>query len=173
MDTNSIFLIGDEKEKKVLRTKIPLFDFSRESKKELKDLIKKMRLVMKEANGVGLSANQIGVQKRIFVAQVPNDQGRIKFYVIINPEIKKISKEKIALEEGCLSIPETFGIVPRAEKLVLEGFDINGKKLKIKAWGLLARVFQHEVDHLNGMVFTDHCKEVRKIPENIEIKEIK
>ncbi|MDI6820879.1 MAG: peptide deformylase [Patescibacteria group bacterium] len=168
---NGIFLIDDEKKKKVLRTKLPLLDLTRENKKELRELIKKMRLIMKKTNGIGLSANQIGVQKRIFVAQVPDDQGHIKFYAVINPEITKTSKEKLALEEGCLSIPETYGTVLRAEKIVLEGYDLNSKKLKIKAWGLLARVFQHEVDHLNGMVFIDQCKDVRKVQKNIENKE--
>ena len=66
------------------------------------------------------------------------------------------------MEEGCLSVPEIFGEVERQEKIILEGYDKNGRKIKIKAWGLLARVFQHEVDHLNGKIFIDTAKNLHK-----------
>mgnify|MGYP003922156025 CR=1 FL=1 len=113
---------------------------------------------MREANGIGLSANQIGLPYRVFVAQVPDLQGRLKFYAIFNPEIVKVSKEKELFEEGCLSIPDKYALVPRYSHIVIKGFDINGKKIKIKAWGLLARVFQHEIDHLDGKLFIDRIK---------------
>ena len=161
--SDKIFVIGNKKEEVVLRKKIPPLDLARENKKELKDLIKRMRVIMKKANGIGLSANQIGFQKRLFVAQVPDEHGHQKFYAVINPEIVKVSKEKISSEEGCLSVPiDLFGLVERPEQVVLQGYNLEGKKIKIKAWGLLARVFQHEVDHLNGTIFVDKTKHLNK-----------
>lgn len=160
---SKFFLNTNKKEEKVLRNKIPPLDFSRENKKELRQLIKKMRQVMKAAPGIGLAANQIGIAKRIFVAQVPKSRESTsdqKFYAVINPKIIKTSSQKTKIEEACLSVPESYGFVERAEKVVLEGFNVDGKKIKIKAWGLLARVFQHEVDHLDGKLFIDRTKEV-------------
>lgn len=118
---------------------------------------------MKDADGVGLSANQIGIKKRIFVAQVPDDQGKLKFYSIINPKIVKIFSNKVAMEEGCLSVPEKYGEVLRPEKIILEGETIDGKKIKIKAWGLLSRVFQHEFDHLEGKLFIDKARHLHAL----------
>ena len=122
-----------------------------------------MRAIMKKAQGVGLSANQVGLDSNFFIAEVNG-----KFYSIFNPKLEKISEETEIMDEGCLSIPETFGDVERPSKATLSGFDINGKKIKIKAWGLLARVFQHEVDHLNGKLFIDKAKNIEKI----EIKKL-
>ena len=119
-----------------------------------------MRRIMQEADGIGLSANQIGLNMKIFVAKVEN-----KFYAIFNPEIIQSSKETVNLDEGCLSIPSVYGIVKRPEKVTLKGYDQNGKSVKIKAWGFLARVFQHEVDHLNGKLFIDHTKDLYKLAE--------
>ncbi len=118
-----------------------------------------MRITMQRANGIGLSANQVGLKYRFFVAQVPDLNGRLKFYAIFNPRIVKTSKEIDILEEGCLSIPEKYGLIERKLKIILTGFDPNGKKIKIKAWGLLARVFQHEIDHLDGKLIIDYLKE--------------
>ncbi|MFH1162313.1 MAG: peptide deformylase [Candidatus Jorgensenbacteria bacterium] len=159
-----MYLLGNKEQEKVLRRKLPPVDFAREDKKELKGLVKQMRAVMREANGVGLSANQIGIHKRLFVAQVPDGQGHTKFYAVVNPEITKTSKDTATLEEGCLSAPEHYGLVERPLRVTLQGFDTNGRKVKIKAWGLLARVFQHEVDHLDGKLFVDRVKEVRRVP---------
>lgn len=153
-----ILTINNKKEEKFLRRPTAEFDFSKYQLSKIKELIKTMRTAMKEANGIGLSANQIGIDAKVFVAQVPDNHGRIKFYAIFNPIIVKTSKESEILEEGCLSVPETFGPVKRAAKIVLTGFNQYGKKIKIKAWGLLARVFQHEVDHLNGKLFIDRIK---------------
>lgn len=160
----NIVTVKNKKDEKFLRHKTRHFDFHKYTKKDIRELIKNMRQTMKEANGIGLSANQIGLDIKVFVAQVPDDQGRQKFYAIFNPELTKLSKETAEMEEGCLSVPEKFGMVNRPEKTVLEGFDQNGKKIKIKAWGLLARVFQHEVDHLNGTLFIDKAKNVERVP---------
>lgn len=156
MTENGIWTINNKEEMKLLHKKAVDFDFKKHSKKEIQEIIKKMREAMKKANGVGLSANQIGLEHNLFVAQVEG-----KFYAIFNPKLSKAGGE-ISMEEGCLSVPEVFGSVKRAERVVLDGFDRNGKKVKIKAWGLLARVFQHESDHLSGKVFTEKADNLYK-----------
>ena len=140
------------------------FDFKRHSKKEIQELIQKMRLIMKRASGIGLSANQIGLDANVFVAETDG-----KFYAVFNPKIAKTSEETADFEEGCLSVPEVYGPVNRPAKITLEGTDKNGKPLKIKAWGLLARIFQHEVDHLNGAIFIDKTKELYKYQKNNKV----
>lgn len=152
----------DSKESQILRQRMTDFNFDALNRRELRQLVQVMRRVMKKNQGIGLSANQIGLNSNFFVAEVDN-----KFYAVFNPKIEKVYGEEISLEEGCLSIPQKFGLVPRAEKLTLTGLDINGKKIKIKAWGLLARVFQHEVDHLHGKLFIDKCSDVHTMePSN-------
>lgn len=136
-----------------MRRPVADFDFKKFTKKEIRELIKKMREAMEGADGVGLAANQIGLEMRVFVARV---QG--KFYAVFNPEVVKTSKEMEVAVEGCLSVPDTVGEVVRPYRATLKGFDKNGKRVTIKAWDHLARVFQHEVDHLNGKLFIDHLK---------------
>ncbi len=157
MTENGVWVIDNKKEAKLLRKKTADFDFKKYSKKDTQEMIKKMRAIMKKANGIGLSANQIGLDLNVFVAQAEG-----KFYSIFNPKIIKFSEEFSELEEGCLSVPEVFGNVARPAKVILEGFDKNGKKIKIKAWALLARIFQHETDHLNGKLFIDKANDLRK-----------
>jgi peptide deformylase len=158
---NNIWVIGDKKEEKFLRKKTADFDFKAFTKKEVAELVSHMRKIMRAANGIGLSANQIGLNLNMFVAEVPDvDQGGTKFYAIFNPKIKKKSGETAVFEEGCLSIPGKWGYVPRSERVFLSGWDKNGKPVKIKAWGLLAHVFQHETDHLQGKLFIDRTKKV-------------
>lgn len=161
---NSIVTVQNKKDEKFLRRKAEEFDFRKSSRKEINGLVTAMRKAMHVAHGIGLSANQIGLAHKVFIAEVPSPQGGVKFYAIFNPKIEKASGEKIAFEEGCLSVPLTYGTVERPERVVLSGFDKNGKPLKIKAWGLLARVFQHEVDHLNGVLFVDKTKDIHKVP---------
>jgi peptide deformylase len=102
---------------------------------------------------------------RVFVAEVPDAAGGMKFYAVFNPKLEKAGSEKAVYEEGCLSIPGTWGDVERTEQIVVSAFDKRGKPVKFKAWGLLARVFQHEMDHLNGKVFTDRTKNIHKTEE--------
>ncbi|MEK7590471.1 MAG: peptide deformylase [Patescibacteria group bacterium] len=154
----AIVTIENKKEAKILRKKTADFDFSKYSKSDLRKLVQAMKQTMKDADGIGLSANQVGLDLNFFVAEVNG-----KFYAIFNPKIEKQSSETEETEEGCLSVPATYGIVRRAEKVTINAFDINGKKIKIKAWGLLARVFQHETDHLNGKLFIDKAKNVQKV----------
>jgi peptide deformylase len=152
-----IWTIDNKDQEKFLRRKASSFDFSKHDKKEIREIVKNMRTEMAKALGFGLSANQVGLDMRLFVAKVNGKQ-----YAIFNPVIAKFSKETILMEEGCLSIPEVYGTVERPEKITIEGFDANNKKIKIKAWGLLARVFQHETDHLNGILFIDKAKTLHK-----------
>lgn len=154
-----MYLLGNKKDEKVLRTKASSFDFSR-SKKDIKDLIKGMRQIMKEYDGIGLAANQIGLLERIFIAYGKDKRGKLKFYALFNPEIIKTSDETNISDEGCLSIPGITGEVERYNEIVLQAQDETGKKVKILAVGLLARVFQHEMDHLNGVLFIDKAKKI-------------
>ncbi|MBI2035528.1 MAG: peptide deformylase [Candidatus Liptonbacteria bacterium] len=158
-----IITIAVKSDEKFLRQKAVPFDFSQHGKKEVNELISRMRRDMMAAEGIGLAANQIGLNFSVFVARVPDKDGRMKFYALFNPEIEKKSAEKIDYEEGCLSVPKVFGSVERPEKITLVGQDKNGGKVKFKAWGLLARVFQHEVDHLDGVLFIDKAKKVHTI----------
>ena len=166
-----IVTIHTKKDEKFLRQKTREIDAHDLKALNLSALIKDMRATMRQADGVGLSANQIGLTMKFFVAEVPADQGkgRPKFYAVINPEILKTGSETAEMEEGCLSVPGIFGPVSRPDKITISGFDIRGKRLKLKAWGFLARVFQHEIDHLNGMLFIDKAKSLHEI-ERLENK---
>lgn len=118
---------------------------------EIKALIERMYVVMAEARGYGLAGPQIGVSKRIFTYNIGEGP-----HALLNPKILKSSGEEIGVE-GCLSVPGLQGDVARAAKVVISGIDETGEKVKIKADGLLARVFQHETDHLDGTIFIDRA----------------
>ncbi|MBM3463310.1 MAG: peptide deformylase [Armatimonadetes bacterium] len=121
-------------------------------------LLDDMLDTMHANNGIGLAAPQVGISKRIIVIELPDDEdGPIK---MINPRIVEKEGSVVGLE-GCLSIPNVYGDVERAEKVVVKGLDEKGKPSRIEASGLLARVFQHEVDHLDGVLFTDVATNVR------------
>ena len=155
---NEILIVGNKKEEKILRKKTTAFNFSKFTPKEIRDLVTRMRRIMHEADGIGLSANQIGLDLNVFVAEIPDADGGTKFYAVFNPSIEKMGDEEKLLEEGCLSVPGIYGDVPRATRVTITGFDKYGKPTRIKAWGLLAHVFQHEIDHLRGTVFIDKAK---------------
>ena len=155
-----IVTIDNKTDEKFLRKKTEEFDFEKFSRADISKLIATMKRMMREANGIGLSANQIGLAFKVFVARVPDAHGAYKFYAIFNPKIEKTSGEKSTREEGCLSVPGAYGSVSRPERVEIRGFDKNGKSLRIKAWGLLARVFQHEIDHLEGKLFIDRTKDI-------------
>jgi len=151
--------INNKRDEDFLRRKTANFDFSKFKRGELKDLVQNMRRTMKEAHGVGLSANQIGYNFRMFVAEYDN-----KFYAIFNPKITKFSKETAEMEEGCLSVPKKYGLVKRSFRVTLSGFNVEGRKIKIRARGFLARIFQHETDHLSGKLFIDRTLNVYDSP---------
>ncbi len=165
---HEILIVENKKEEKFLRRTTADFDFKKFTKKEVNELVARMRRAMKAANGIGLSANQIGLNLRVFVAEVPDAQGGMKFYAVFNPQLEKASEETVPYEEGCLSVPGVWGSVERPARVVISGFDKNGKPAKVKAWGLLARVFQHEMDHLNGKLFIDRTKKIYKAEKHTE-----
>src|SRR3989344_2153435 len=123
--------------------------FDKNLKKLIADLTDTLE-AQKDPTGLGLSAPQIGVLKRVFVARIRN---RIKSF--INPKILKFSKKEVAILEGCLSVPELYGHVIRPAELDLENQNISGKKTSAHYKGLVARIIQHEIDHLNGVLFID------------------
>jgi peptide deformylase len=128
---------------------------------EIKKLVADMIATMKKANGVGLAATQVGEPLRIFTAQVED-----KVYVFINPEVKDFSKDTAPFEEGCLSVQKIWGPVIRPKKLTIRAFDENGDPIKIRAKGLLARIIQHELDHLSGTLFIDKAEKLFTVIEN-------
>lgn len=110
--------------------------------------------------GVALAAVQIGMLERIIVIRhEPENKQSKAFEVFINPEITKREGPIMAEPEGCLSVPDIYGLVPRHESVRLKAQDINGRPVRLRASGFLARVLQHEVDHLHGKLFIDHVKD--------------
>jgi peptide deformylase len=128
---------------------------------EVQKLIDDMAETMFAAPGAGLAAPQVGIPKRIIVLQSPEDSSRKDFLTLINPEI--VSTEgKVVTEEGCLSIPEFRMEVPRAEKVVVRALDREGKPIEMEGVGLMARVLQHEIDHLNGLLYIDRLSPAKR-----------
>src|SRR5688572_152930 len=148
--------------------------------KDLQTLIDDMIETMREAPGVGLAAPQINLPMQLAVIEYaegeddeeerPEDAPppEKKLFVIINPEITKVSEEKILGVEGCLSIPGLIGEVERHESVQVKALNRHGNPFKIKAEGWLARIFQHEIDHLNGVLFTDKATQLWKPREEDE-----
>jgi peptide deformylase len=134
--------------------------------KELQTLIDDMIETMRAAPGVGLAAPQLGLSERVIVVEYTKDEENEdapkKLYVMINPEIKIASKETEEGVEGCLSVPGWQGEVVRALSVTVKGQTRRGQPMKVKAKGWLARIFQHEIDHINGVVFTDRATRVWK-----------
>ncbi len=130
----------------------------------LEALVEDMLDSMHAVNGLGLAAPQIGVPLRVIVIEVPeevDDEGRLitpsELYVYCNPELVKASGQEED-EEGCLSVPGRVGSVKRATYVTVKGQDIKGHRIRTKADGLLARAFQHEIDHLNGLLYVDRVE---------------
>ena len=134
---------------KVLRTKTaPVREITDVERRLVQDMIE----TMYAEEGVGLAANQVGVSKQIFVASPDHQKG--KELVFFNPKI--IKKEGLIKEfEGCLSVPELYEPVKRAKSVTMEALTPEGKRVRVEATGLLSRIFQHEIDHLNGFLFID------------------
>ncbi|MHB0989496.1 MAG: peptide deformylase [Bellilinea sp.] len=140
--------------------KITAFD------KELQKTIDDMVETMREAPGVGLAAPQVGLLDRLVVVEYEEDDEKEdspkKLYVVVNPEIIIASEETEMGIEGCLSIPGLVGEVERSLEVVVRGQNRRGQPVKIKANGWLARIFQHEIDHLDGILYTDRATKVWK-----------
>jgi peptide deformylase len=136
---------------------------------EFQTLVEDMIETMRVEPGVGLAAPQINVSSRVIVVEYPMDDtienAKPKLFIVANPEIVKISEDKALGVEGCLSVPDVVGEVERSIKVVVKGQDQHGKKKKIRAQGWLARIFQHEIDHLNGILFIDRAEQLWKMEE--------
>jgi len=161
--------ILDEKDKKLrLVSKEVVFPLAKEDKEKIelmKEYLTKSQIPKYEKKynlrpGMGLAAIQLGIPKRyIVIVHEQEVEETFKEYVVINPVITSASEEMIYVEEGegCLSVNrDVEGIIPRHARVTVEGFDINGNKIKIRAREELAIAFQHELDHLNGILFLDH-----------------
>lgn len=122
---------------------------------ETQELVLDMFDSMKAAHGIGLSAIQIGVPKRVMIAEYKEAKSPVPRMVLINPEITWASKKEVLDEEGCLSFPNIYGMVRRPEKIGYKAHDSKGNVVEAKVGGLAARVIQHEIDHLNGVLFIE------------------
>jgi len=129
---------------------------------ELKRLTDDMLETMYDAPGIGLAAIQIGVPRRMLVIDVSREGEDKQPQVFINPEILKSSDERSVYEEGCLSIPDYYAEVERPATITLKYLDRDGKELTAEADGLLATCLQHEIDHLNGVLFIDHISRLKR-----------
>jgi len=139
----------------------------------LQNLIDDMVETMHAVRGLGLAAPQIGVSQQVIVIQLPEDEEDPqsgKLYVLCNPEIVKTAGEEES-EEGCLSVTGFVGDVRRAAVVIVKGLDRHGKKIRIKAEGLLARAFQHEIDHINGALYIDRVDSPEKIRRIVPVEE--
>src|SRR3972149_2473930 len=145
--------------------------------KNLQTLIDDMIETMRAAPGVGLAAPQVSISERLIVVEYGEEEedesegqqeGPKKLFVMINPEIVRTSPETLMGVEGCLSIPNLVGEVERHAVIQVKGLNRHGKPMKVKAEGWLARIFQHEIDHLNGMLFPDRATRVWQPQQEIE-----
>ncbi|HNZ00480.1 MAG TPA: peptide deformylase [Anaerolineaceae bacterium] len=150
--------------------KVTVFD------KELQTLIDNMIHTMREAPGVGLAAPQVGESIRLVVVEYPDtdddepdEDAPKKLYVMVNPEIVETSEDKELGVEGCLSVPGLVGEVERHTRIVVKGLNRQGKPMKVKVKGWMARIFQHEIDHLDGIVFPDRATRVWQPREGEEL----
>lgn len=124
---------------------------------ELRTFVADMFETMDTALGVGLAANQVGVARRVAVIDAEDNR-----FVMINPRIVERSNATAGAEEGCLSIPDAYGEVKRAVSIVLEAQDEHGAEFRLELEGLPARAVQHEIDHLDGIMFTDHLSPLKR-----------
>ena len=120
---------------------------------DMPEFVQRMGDIMHSASGVGLAAPQLGLSIRVIVYDVGEG-----FHAIVNPQILKMSGEQMEPQEGCLSLPGLQGVVRRAQNVVVKGLDENGKPIRIRGEGYTARVIQHEVDHLDGILFIDRAE---------------
>jgi peptide deformylase len=143
--------------------------------KDLKVLIEDMVETMRVAPGVGLAAPQVGISSRVIVVEFgkeDDEEAPKKLYAVVNPELTFPDEEKVMGVEACLSVPDLAGEVERYQNVVVKGLDRTGKPIKIKASGWLARIFQHETDHLDGVIFTDRATQVWRLEPQADVEEV-
>ncbi len=142
---------------------------------ETRKLIQDMMETMRKADGVGLAAPQVGVSKSIIVARNPENAslptGQAGEIALINPEILE-SEGEIVAEEGCLSFPKITSEVRRTRRIIVEGLNPQGEKIRVEEVDLMARIIQHEIDHLKGILFIDRMSPARKILISKELKRL-
>lgn len=167
-----------QRDEKILREtakEVPLKDIT---SPRIQKIIKDMKIALaSQDDGVAIAAPQIGIQLRIFVVsgkvlgymRDEEDGGEYEDMVFINPVITKFSRDKEYMEEGCLSVRYLYGKVKRSTKVQLEAFNEHGTPINRGASGLMAQIFQHETDHLNGILFIDSAKDLEEVPPD-EIK---
>ncbi len=134
---------------------------------KIKKLIEDMKqALLEQDDGVAIAAPQIGVSLRIFVVsgRVFGQKRHLPDVVFINPKIIKMSKDKKSMPEGCLSVRWLYGKTKRASKVSVEALNEDGKAFTYNGSGLMAQIFQHEVDHLDGILFIDHAKHIKEMP---------
>ena len=164
-----------QKESPVLREICQSVPIDSISSPRIQKIIKEMKVALAtQDDGVAIAAPQIGYGLRIFVVSKKvgsitkktkgDASDKLEDSVFINPVLKKVSKEKETVEEGCLSIRYLYGKVNRSSKAIVQAYDENGKKFERGGTGLLAQIFQHEMDHLDGILFIDKAKFVEEIP---------
>ena len=127
-----------------------------------RELMNDMLETMYAANGIGLAAIQIGVPKRIIVMDLSKEENKKNPMYFVNPVIKKKNDQNLTYEEGCLSVPNQFAEIDRPKTCEVEYLDYNGIKQNLKAEGLLATCIQHEIDHLEGILFIDYLSKLKK-----------
>ena len=136
----------------------------------LQRLIEDMIETMRDEPGVGLAAPQVNISQQLIVVEYPEDDSipnvKPKVFVLANPELAHVSDERVKGIEGCLSVPNLFGEVERSQSVTVCGQNQHGKNVTIKANGWLARIFQHEIDHLNGILFVDRADTLYQ-PEDV------
>lgn len=133
-------------------------------------LLDDMFITMYDAPGIGLAAPQVNISKRIFTVDLNDDDDAHGPLVVINPKFE-LTEGEVEATEGCLSVPGYVGEITRYEKVVVSGLDRAGAKIRLEGQGLFGRCLQHEIDHLNGVLYTDRAKNVRK-PETEEEQEV-
>ena len=128
----------------------------------IRKLMQEMLEAMYEAPGIGLAAVQVGILKRLIVIDISKDKEKKNPLFLVNPEILHQSKQTSIYEEGCLSLPGQFAEIERPAECILKYVDYNGKEKELIAEGLLATCVQHEIDHLNGILFIDYLSKLKK-----------
>lgn len=141
---------------------------------KLHQLSKDLFALMQEENGIGLAAPQIGLSIRALVFGLEGEMAAkrgmsVPYTILFNPTFEPIDDEKESAYEGCLSVGELRGIVPRYKKILYKGFDVDGNQIEREVSGLHARVFQHEYDHLDGIVFLDRVEDTRTLGFHTEL----
>ncbi len=135
--------------------------------KEMKKLVKDMADTVRNADGIGLAAPQVGQSVEVVVINL--EKSGLPLFPLYNPKILKKSFKKAEIEEGCLSVPGVFGLVKRHKKITVEAQNEKGEKLKFADDGWVARVVQHEIDHINGTLIIDHIKKYSQGGEIVKI----